>query len=160
MRARDAGQAAQRFGDEVVERAGVLGDDLEQVRIETGDPVALEHLGDGLDAPGKSVVVAGMGDAHADERADVLAEAARIDEGHVAAHHSRFFQLPDAVGDRGLGEADRGRDLHLRRARVALQQLDDPIIYRIRRHLVIGQVFIQAHIEFDIGSGRAAVKLC
>ena len=134
MRAGDAGDATQGIADEPIERFGVPRDDLEQIRIEPCHPVALEHLGQIEDPPRERLVVPRMGNAHADEGADVVAHRPRIDAGDVADDGSRLLQLAHAVGDGRLGESNLGGDVHLRRLRVRLQQIQDLIIYRIERH--------------------------
>ena len=99
--------------------------------------MALQHFGDLLDSFGERVVVARVRDAHTDEGADVVAQRARVEACDVAADRAAGVELADAVGDGGLREAHRGRDLHLGGARVLLQEIQNPIIYRIEFHFAV-----------------------
>ena len=72
-----------------------------------------------------------MGDAHADERADVVAHPPGVEPRDVAEDRPALIQLADPIGDGGLRQPDRLGDLHLGGARVALQEIQDPIIYVI-----------------------------
>ena len=73
----DAGDGAQHLDEQAVERAGVAGLHLEEVRVLPGDAVALEHLVEALHLLGEAVEELGVLDAHADERGDVDPRAPR-----------------------------------------------------------------------------------
>ena len=94
--------------------------------------MAFEHVFVQQHAPGELFVVLGVLDAHADEGGDVFAELAAVDARRVAGDHPLLLQLAHALGDGGLRQPYGAGDLGLRHPRVALQEVDDFIIYRIK----------------------------
>src|SRR4051812_49964213 len=73
-----------------------------------------------------------MRDAHSDEGADVVAHRSWIEAGDVADDRPRPLKLAHPVGDGWLREPDGGGDVHLRRLRVGLEEIEDLIIYRVK----------------------------
>ena len=89
----DAGDGAQLLDQQAVERAGVLGPDLEQVGVLAGHAVALEHLVEPQHLPGEPVEVLRVLDAHADEGGDVLAELPRVHPRRVPGDDPLLLEL-------------------------------------------------------------------
>src|SRR5437868_8775006 len=158
VRARHARDAAQRFRDELIKAGCIARDDFEELRVAPSDPMALRHFADLDGLSDEALVVARVRDAHAHERTDVIAEKARFQARDVALDGAAFLELAHTIGHRGLREAHRVGDSHLRGACISLKQRQDLIIYRIEgAHLVI--LFgLRAHIEFYIASGLRCVN--
>src|SRR3954464_3991717 len=96
--------------------------------------MALEHLGQLRDPPCKAVVVSRMRDAPSADGPDVVAHRSWIEAGDVADDRPRLLKLAHPVGDGRLREPDGGGDVHLRRLRVGLEEIEDLIIYRVKGH--------------------------
>src|SRR5438067_5490739 len=134
VRPGDARDAPQGIADEPIERFGIPRHDFEEIGIEPRHAVTLEHFGQLQDPARERLVVARMGIAHAYEGANVVAHRPRVESGDVPEDGSRVLQLAHAVGDRRLGQTYLGGDVHLRRLRVGLEEIQDLMIYRVERH--------------------------
>ena len=77
----------------------------------------------------------------ADERGDVLAEQARVEQRDVVADHARLLELVDALEHGGRGEADLLADRGQRLLAVLLQQLEDREVGRVE----LGEISAEFH---------------
>src|SRR5262245_3998830 len=145
-----AGQRPQLLDEEPVERAGILGANLQEIAVLPGDPVTLEHLLEAHHLPGEAVEVFRVLDAHSDEGSDVLAQLPWVHPRGVAGDDLLLLELADAIGHRGLRQAHLLRDLRLREPGVGLEQVDD-----LGVDVVHGNDILPLPDEYSIG--RTAV---
>src|SRR5579862_3905084 len=82
----------------------------ENVASVTGNAVALENLRQSLDVSLQAMAFLAFG-FHADERLDRIAELFAVDVDAVAANDPGRFQRLDALGRRGLRQADLSSEL-------------------------------------------------
>ena len=106
-----------------------------------GHVMALEHGVDRGDLTLDRGDRARVRGRHADERGDVLAEQARVEQRDVVGDHPRFLELVDALDHGGSREADLLADRRQRLLAVLLQQLEDREVGRVE----LGEISAEFH---------------
>jgi hypothetical protein len=104
---------------------------LDQEAVLAGDPVALGHVRNvGGDPRDEAQSAAGRADPH--DRADRVAEGARVDLGTIG-QDAGVLESPQPVGDRWTGQPDPPAQLGDPEPRRGSQLLGDPAVDRVKR---------------------------
>ena len=128
VRALHAADGEQALLEEVGERGGVGGFDLETIGVVSREVVALLDGEEPLEVVEETLLEPGMLEGDVDVSGDGQAHLFVVEQGDEPLDHPVALHLLDALVDRGGREPDRARDLRLRQLAVSLQHVEDPEI--------------------------------